>query len=182
MVAVPAVPHGDLDKSLFDKTFRTEQPVLISGLSRQWKAHDRWEPSELKLLLGGLEVQPFVAFDDLHFLENKDTVRRCKMRFTQVIEHVFEGRPLQNDGAVAVTAAGSADPRLARSCLHSDGTRITTNSNTFVAVTPVPPPIVASSRIYLRGALFDSLREDIEVPTFMDGGTAKLSNDLSGIW
>ena len=85
-------------------------------------------------------------------------------------------------GAVAVTAAGSADPRLARSCLHSDGTRITTNSNIFVAATPVPPPIAASSRIYLRGALFDSLREDIEVPTFMDGGTAKLSNDLSGIW
>ena len=38
------------------------------------------------------------------------------------------------------------------------------------------------TRIYLRGALFSAVKEDIEVPQFMEDGAVKLNETLSGIW
>lgn len=179
MTHVPAVPAQDLDKRMFDSKYRTEMPVLITGLSQRWKAHTRWEPSKLKLVLGDLMVQPFVALDDVHFLENEGMVERREMRFGQVLEHVFEGRPLQS--AAVKSCPTNSTP--ARTFVHRDGTRITTNSSAYSSMdNQVPLDIRAGSRVYLRGALFSTLRADIEVPEFMEGGNANLSKDLSGIW
>ena len=54
MVRVPIVAPEALDKATFTKKFRTEMPVVIKGMARDWGAlqQGRWEPSQLKQLVG----------------------------------------------------------------------------------------------------------------------------------
>ena len=178
MVRIPERPAAELDKKTFDKKFRTEMPVVVKGLARAWAAFDRWEPAQLKRLIGDLVVQPFVAFDNVHFLENRDVVERREMPLAQVVEHVFEGRD------VLLPAAPAAAAPAPRTIVHANGTRIETNSSQVQtdADAAAGAGAAPASRIYLRGAVFSALKEDIEVPQFMEGGPAKLSDDLSGIW
>ena len=176
MVRVPTVSPESLDRATFNKKFRTEMPVVIQGMCRTWGAHERWEPSQLKQMVGDMEVQPFVAFDNVHFLESEDIVQRRAMPLSQVIEHVFEGRPviLENNATTATPIT---------KVTHSNGMTFSTNSPRLQStVKAAPAAEVVANRIYLRGALFDALRGDIEVPSFMEGGNANLSDTLSGIW
>jgi hypothetical protein len=210
--AMPAVTEEEaatLDRAKFHETYRTEKPVVIKGLVRSWPAYKRWEPAQLKRLVGNLVVQPFIAFDNVHFLENRDVVERREMPLAQVIEHVFEGRdvvlsaqPAGNEdtpasataprwpwfqcvcatGAAALSAAltGAVDPR------SSNGAASVAAVGALAALVSQccsgTHAAATANRIYLRGAVFNELKEDINVPTFMDGGPAKLSDDLSGIW
>jgi hypothetical protein len=209
MPPVVEVDAGTLDRKTFHDTYRTEKPVVIKGLARSWAAFDRWEPAQLKRLVGDLVVQPFVAFDNVHFLENRDVVERREMPLAQVIEHVFEGRDvvLSADPAdarapsvappspwlryapaacaactagVAAAVTGAVDPRSisgAAGMVAAAGALVASVGCCSSAAAPA-----TANRIYLRGAVFNELKGDIDVPTFMDGGPAKLSDDLSGIW
>lgn len=209
---MPAVTEEDsatLDRAKFHETYRTEKPVVIKGLVRSWPAYNRWEPAQLKRLVGNLVVQPFVAFDNVHFLENRDVVERREMPLAQVIEHVFEGRDvvLSAQGAGTVDARSTATaqqwPWLQCACATGAATLgavltgavdpRSSNGAVSVAAFGALAALVSgccsgthaaatANRIYLRGAVFNELKQDIAVPTFMDGGPAKLSDDLSGIW
>ena len=132
---------------------------------------------------GDLEVQPFIAFDNVHFLENESLVERRTMPLSQVIEHVFEGRPVtlgKHEAPKAVVAA--APPPAKRRFAHANGISISTTAFSVMSTASVmpeePAAQVVANRIYLRGALFDKLRDDIQVPAFMEGGNAKLSDTL----
>lgn len=200
-----------LDRARFHEKYRTEKPVVIKGLVRSWPAYHRWEPAQLKRLVGSLVVQPFFAFDNVHFLENRDVVERREMPLTQVIEHVFEGRDVllsPPPASDADTPGAAATPRrLWRECVFATGAAALgavlagivdpRNGNGTASVAAVGAVVAlvtgccsatsvaaaaTANRIYLRGAVFNELKEDIQVPTFMDGGPAKLSDDLSGIW
>lgn len=215
MVLIPVEPASTLDRETFHAKYRTEKPVVIQGLARSWPAFDRWAPEQLKRLAGSLVVQPFVAFDNVHFLENRDVVERREMPLSQVVEHVFEGRDVLLQAAPAAPAAGGAEATssslpwarcaaaacaagvagVAAAAACGDGSA---RSRGVAACLAAAAGALAAarccgggddatgattaSRIYLRGAIFSELKEDITVPTFMDGGPAKLSDDLSGIW
>jgi hypothetical protein len=216
MVLIPVEPVGTMDRETFHTTYRSEKPVVIQGLARAWPAFDRWDPEQLKRMVGELVVQPFVAFDNVHFLENQDVVERREMPLSQVVEHVFEGRDVLLKAAPgAPSAVGSGAEELKASapragCAAAACTAGLVGGAWTVAVGDghVRNGVLAAclaaaggalaaahccaggdaeasataSRIYLRGAIFSDLKDDITVPTFMEGGPAKLSDDLSGIW
>eukprot|EP01052_Picozoa_sp_SAG31_P010156 SAG31_NODE_547_length_14228_cov_3.787105_9_plen_214_part_00 len=198
MVRVPTVGAGDLDKDTFDKKYRTALPVVIRGLAADWPAIQKWTPENLAVMggVGDISVQPFVAIDGVHFLEDASMVRRVNMTVADVLIHVFdEIQKAQPQKKKNQEKNPSDPPNPLYRVVHTNGTTITTNSHCITSDGATPRKLVLAekngaashcvpkeSRMYLRGNIFPRLRGDISVPDFMSGATQQLDEELSGIW
>jgi len=77
----------------FAALFEKREPVVVTGLARDWRAFSSWTPASLAAALGDREVDVNMLFDDdQDFLQSYFTRTTTRMPFAELIEIVFVRR------------------------------------------------------------------------------------------